>query len=588
MILKQLKNKSQQLYKGFQIKSLQSQVAKQNFSSGFKGFNLQKKKPLIDEKVNKQHYDVAIIGGGSGGLAFAFEAQKLGLKAVVFDYVEESTQGNSWGLGGTCVNVGCIPKKLMHTAALYKEVILNSSGYGFDLEGKNLEEKYKQEYLVWQHLVNNVQSYIKSINFGYKKSLGELNIDYVNAFASFYDKNTLIFSPKVDAISGFLKDNESYKANTEQLGYVTADKIVVAVGGRPQLLSDNQCENSYKYAITSDDIFMQKKPPGKTLVVGGGYIALECSGFLSTLGYDTTMMTRSLYLREFDQDIAQMILENIQSQSKVKVVPTSLPVSLEKVDEDTLKVRIQNQEDKSKIYEDTFNTVLMAIGRKPNTQKLNLEKVGVQLNQKNKKIQGRFNEELEQTSVEGIYALGDVLDGVPELTPVAQKQGQLLARRIQHKKENKEVNTVFIQKNSMDYNDFPTTVFTPIEYSCAGYSEKQAIEKFGEENIEVYHSKFTPLEEQLSPRVDENFDTIYRKAYAKVICNKLDHERVVGIHYLGPNAGEVMQGYGVAMKLGMTKADLDRTVGIHPTTAEEFTSLSITKASGEDCEKTSC
>ncbi|EGR27288.1 thioredoxin reductase, putative [Ichthyophthirius multifiliis] len=474
-----------------------------------------KTKPLIDQKINNKHYDVAIIGGGSGGLAFALEASKHNLKTVVFDYVEQSTQGNTWGLGGTCVNVGCIPKKLMHTSGLYKEILLNSPGYGFDLNQLN-EGKLDSKHFIWENLVQNVQSYIKSINFGYKKQLVDKNIDYVNALATFYDKNTLVFSPKSQHISSYLQDNNLInQEKQEDLGKITADQIVIAVGGRPLILPDEQCKNSYKYGITSDDIFMQKCPPRKTLVVGGGYIAVECAGFLSTLGYHTSMMTRQLYLREFDQDIAYRIVYNLQKENGVNIVPTSLPSSIEKVDENLFKVKIVNQV----------------------TQ------------QETEDYKGRFENELEQ---------------------------------------NKDINCVYFQKLKLDVNDFPTTIFTPTEYSCTGLSEEQSIKKYGEENIEVYHSKYTPLEEQISPRYDEDYNSLQRKAYAKIICNKLENDKIVGIHYLGPNAGEVMQGYAVAMKLGTTKFDLDRTIGIHPTTSEEFTGLNITKSSGEPYEKTSC
>jgi len=140
----------------------------------------------------------------------------------------------------------------------------------------------------------------------------------------------------------------------------------------------------------------------------------------------------------------------------------------------------------------------------------------------------------------------------------------------------------------MDYRDFPTTVFTPLEYSCCGLNEEQANSKFGPENIEVYHSRYVPLEDSLAHKYLPTGDPSSKKAYCKIICHKKDNEKVVGIHYLGPNAGEVMQGYAVAMKLGMHKRDLDRTVGIHPTQSEEFVQLKKTKASGEDFDRTSC
>lgn len=213
-------------------------------------------------------------------------------------------RGNTWGLGGTCVNVGCIPKKFMHTAAIHKEAILNSYDYGWDLGELNssllmdpeepedkLFEKFK-----WQMLVKNVQMYIKSLNFEFKATCAENNIPYVNAMAALEDKNTLVFSPKKDVLVKHL-ETHGKETDPKQLGKITADYIVIATGGRPNLLSQKQCRNAEELAITSDDIFSLKNPPGKTLVVGGGYIAVECAGYLRTIGFPVTLMTRSKYLR---------------------------------------------------------------------------------------------------------------------------------------------------------------------------------------------------------------------------------------------------------------------------------------------------
>jgi len=218
---------------------------------------------------------------------------------------------------------------------------------------------------------------------------------------------------------------------------------------------------------------------------------------------------------------------------------------------------------------------------------LNLEKVGVKINSHNKKVVGGFHKEYEQTNKENIFALGDTLDGVPELTPVASASAALLARRIDLRKKGEKWNEKY-KANLMDHRDFPTTVFTPLEYSSCGYNEDQAYELFGRENIEVYHSRFLALEDSLSHRTHPDGNPSGKRVYCKIVCDKKDNDRVIGIHYLGPNAGEVMQGYAVAMKLGMHKKDLDRTVGIHPTNSEEFVSLKKTKASGEDFDRTGC
>jgi len=191
----------------------------------------------------------------------------------------------------------------------------------------------------------------------------------------------------------------------------------------------------------------------------------------------------------------------------------------------------------------------------------------VKMSSKSGKI---YTNEKDQSNVSHIYAIGDVAEGRPELTPVAIQSGILLAKRL------------FAESQVLtDYVNVPTTVFTPLEYGCVGLSEEAAIEKYGEADIEVYHTNFQPLECTL-PKRDEN------KCYAKLVCVKSENERVVGFHYLGPHAGEVTQGYGLGVRMGATKNDFDSLIGIHPTTAETFTTMGITKASGESAEKKGC
>lgn len=213
-------------------------------------------------------------------------------------------RGTKWGLGGTCVNVGCIPKKLMHTAALHFEHIMHSSDFGWNLNDKNnyIQEekevqKFQKESFQWETLVSNIQAHIKSTNFGYKSKLQENSVAYVNALATFFDKNTLLFSPKLQVIKDFVKSNILPEKPEENYGKISADYIVIATGGRPQFLPEKECKNCRELSITSDDLFSLSTPPNKTLIVGGGYIALECAGMLSGLGFPVSIMTRALYLR---------------------------------------------------------------------------------------------------------------------------------------------------------------------------------------------------------------------------------------------------------------------------------------------------
>uniref|UniRef100_A0A8C9MHH1 Thioredoxin reductase 1, cytoplasmic n=1 Tax=Serinus canaria TaxID=9135 RepID=A0A8C9MHH1_SERCA len=371
-------------------------------------------------------YDLIVIGGGSGGLAAAKEAAKYEKKVMVLDFVTPTPQGNSWGLGGTCVNVGCIPKKLMHQAALLGQALQDSRKFGWQFT-----EEVKHN---WMTMTESVQNYIGSLNWGYRVALRDKKVTYENAYGEFVGPHTIKVERVEEGTPGILK--------------VTAK---------------------------------------------------------STTG--------------------------------------------------------------NQIIEVEYDTVLLAIGRDPCTRKIGLDKVGVNINEKTGKIP--VNDE-EQTNVPYIYAVGDILQDKLELTPVAIQAGRLLVRRLYAGATTK-----------CDYLNVPTTVFTPLEYGACGYSEETAVEKFGEENIEVYHSHFWPLEWTVPSR-DNN------KCYAKIICNIQDNERVIGFHVLGPNAGEVTQGFAAAIKCGLTKEQLDSTVGIHPICAEVFTTLSVTKRSGRNTAVSGC
>ena len=300
-------------------------------------------------------------------------------------------------------------------------------------------------------------------------------------------------------------------------------------------------------------------------------------------------MARSKFLRGFDDDIACKIVDNMRVEGTNFLVGC-IPVQIEKRDDGRLEVSYQTvkarhcsmkpkdegyssheplgavspTEPAEHVHTDVFDTVMLAIGREPNTPKLNLAAVGVET-----APNGKIYHHNERITRDHIYVLGDVGEPCIELTPVAIKQGILLANRLYGGKS-----TLF------DFKWFPTTVFTPLEYGCIGCSEEKAYEIFGEANIEVFHAEFTPLEHYLVHSK--------QKCYAKLVVNYLDHQRVVGFHYLGPNAGEVTQGFAGAMRAGLRKKDWDAVVGIHPTCAEEMVTLRWTKRSGLDPKKTGC
>ncbi|CAK9820445.1 Thioredoxin reductase 1, mitochondrial [Anthophora plagiata] len=490
--------------------------------------------PIADQKFM---YDLLVIGGGSGGLAAAKEAVNLGAKVAVLDFVTPSPRGTTWGLGGTCVNVGCIPKKLMHQAALLGEAIRESVAFGWQIPNA---ETIKID---WEALKNAVQNHIKSVNWVTRVELRTKNVEYINALAYFKDKHT---------VCGIMKNGKEK--------VLTAQNILIAVGGRPRY---PDVPGALEYGISSDDIFSLEKAPGKTLVIGAGYIGLECAGFLNGLGYDTTIMVRSVVLRGFDQQMATTVAQEMENRG-VHFIYQAKPSKIEKQSNGQLLVHWIDKDGKT--HQDAYDTVLFAIGRKPLTEELKPENIGLKLIPETAKIDA-IN---EQTNVPNVYAVGDVLHKKPELTPVAIHAGRLLARRLFGN-----------STEQMDYINVATTVFTPLEYGCVGLSEEAAIAIHGEDNIEVYHAYYKPTE-FFVPQKDVS------QCYLKVVALRGGDQKVLGMHFVGPNAGEIIQGFAAAVKCNLTFPKLKETVGIHPTVAEEFTRVSITKRSGLDPKPQSC
>jgi thioredoxin reductase (NADPH) len=481
---------------------------------------------------------LVVIGGGSGGLAAAKRAARNGARVALCDFVAPSeTKGTMWGLGGTCVNVGCIPKKLMHSAAVHREETKAlAEAFGWDEPPQG-----EAPLASWTKLQENVENYIRSLNFGYVVSMRENNVKYLNARARFLDAHTLECTNRRGEASN-----------------ITARRVLLATGGRPSLPAD--VAGAREHAITSDDLFRLHEDPGKTLVVGASYVALECAGFLHGIGRSATVMMRSVPLRGFDADMARRVVGFMEAGG-VRFIRKAVPVALSKTE---AGIKVDFADDCGGQHQETFDTVLFATGRRPETRNLGLEAIGVQLQADGKVVVDAF----DRTTVPHVYAIGDIAAGGLELTPVAIQAGRLLADRLYAK--GREV---------MSYHAVPTTVFTPLEYACVGLTEELAAATY-KDDLEVFHSNFSPLAWSMA-HVHDN------QCYMKMLVRKSD-DRVVGFHLLAPDAGEVVQGVAVALRAGATKSMFDSTIGIHPTMAEEMTQLKITKASGLSPEKEGC
>lgn len=381
-------------------------------------------------------YDIFVIGGGSGGISCARNAIKYGKKVGLADFVKPSPAGSKYGLGGTCVNVGCIPKKLMHYAAMMGENSHHMKYSGWNVDKNSVEH-------TWGTLVKKIQLHIKKLNFGYRSDLNKIGIEYHNRLAKLTDNHTVE-----------LKD-----ANGEIITK-TAKYIVIAVGGRPTM--PPQLEAGKEYLSTSDDLFSMKRDPGKTLVIGSSYVGLECAGFLAGLGKDVTIMVRSVLLRGFDQDMANRI-GRFMEDHHVKFLREFVPHSTEKLEDGKIKVTYHPTGDSEALASDVFDTVFLAIGRTPDTHLLGIKELGMKLDKGGKIIVG----DDEKTSIDNVYAIGDCTSGKLELTPPAIMAGELLAKRL------------FTDSTQiMDYLNIATTVFTPIEYGAIGYAEEDAIKMF--------------------------------------------------------------------------------------------------------------
>jgi glutathione reductase (NADPH) len=445
-------------------------------------------------------YDYICIGAGSGGIASANRAARYGQKVALIEAKQ---------VGGTCVNVGCVPKKAMWFGAQVAEAIHKyAPDYGFDVTVNQFD---------WATLVKSRNAYIDRIHGSYDRVLGNNGITRIVGFARFVEANTIEV------------EGQHYRAK----------HILIATGGRPSLPNIPGAE----LGITSDGFFALTEQPKRVAVIGAGYIAVELAGVLHSLGSETHLAVRKhAPLRTFDPMLSETLVE-LMNEDGPTLHPHSVPQSLVQQNDGSLLLTFENGE---QLHVDC---VIWAIGRTPATDQVNLQAAGVEIDE-----QGYIKvDDYSNTTAAGVYAVGDNI-GKVELTPVAVKAGRLLSERL----FNGQL------KAKMDYNLIPTVVFSHPTIGTLGLTEPEAITQYGEENIQIYTSSFAAMYTAV---------TSHRQATKmKIICAGPE-ERVVGLHGIGLGMDEILQGFGVAMKMGATKADFDACVAIHPTSAEEFVTM---------------
>ncbi|WP_295718292.1 glutathione-disulfide reductase [uncultured Halovibrio sp.] len=442
-------------------------------------------------------YDLVVIGAGSGGVRLARMASQAGARVAVVESAD---------LGGTCVNVGCVPKKLFVYGAHVREDIEDARGYGFDVADEAIR-------FDWATLRDNKTNEIRRLNDIYRRLIDNAGVTLIEGTAHIENAGTV----RVDGTA------------------VTTERITIATGSEPVVPEIPGSE----HALVSDHMFYLDSLPETATVWGGGYIAVEFAGILAGLGVRTTLIYRGeRFLRGFDGDIRDHVAQemdrkgiDLRFNTNIESITTSGgDYELTLTDGSTHRTGL----------------VLAATGRVPRTQGLGLASVGVETDEGGAII----TDDQFRTSVPGIHALGDVI-GTPQLTPVAIEQAMVMVDQLYG-----------TGLKRMDYTNIPTAVFCQPPIGTVGLTEEEARE--AGHSVTIYRTSFRPMKHTLSGREE--------KALMKLVVDP-DTDRVLGAHMVGPEAGEMMQGIAVALKAGATKAVFDATVGIHPTSAEEFVTM---------------
>lgn len=450
--------------------------------------------------MKKKQFDLIVLGGGSGGIASAIKAAKYGATVAV---IEQSH------LGGTCVNLGCVPKKIMFNAASIAKTINSSSNYGIYIN----ETKFN-----WSTLVKKRNAYIERLRKNYSNRFEEFKITLIKGIGTFHNDHSI-------AVDGTI-----YKA----------EHIIIATGGEPAF----PVIDGIHHAIDSDGFFSLSKQPQKVAIIGSGYIGVELAGILNGLGSETHLLIKGPRpLSRFDSMLGDHLLQLMQKQG----IHTHLNHRAQ-------AIHLHSDGKKSIVCQSgsiiqNIDVIIAAVGRKPRTAHLNLDKIHVKTDSRGIVLVDKY----QNTTTQGIYAIGDVTEG-PALTPVAIAAGRRLADRLFGKQQNAHLN----------YDNICSVVFSHPPVGSVGLTEQAAIEQHGKEHIKIYQTQFNPMYDALS---DEKTPT------AMKLITLGPQEKIIGLHVIGYGADEMLQGFGVAIQMGACKKDFDNTVAIHPTSAEEFVTM---------------
>ena len=451
---------------------------------------------------HKYDFDLFVIGAGSGGVRLARMSASMGAKVAVAE---------DRYLGGTCVNVGCVPKKLFVYASHVPEDLHDGAGFGWTNSG--------ELSFSWAKLIENKNTEISRLNGIYQNMLVNSGAEIIDGRARFVDPHTVDVNGK----------------------HYSAERIVIATGSWPFIPDFPGKE----HAISSNELFYLPYLPSEAIVVGGGYIAVEMAGILNGLGVKTTLVYRGdMFLRGFDEEIRHFVKQEMIKKGVVLKFNDNVS-SIKYIQEPERDLVYQVEYESGEVVESGM--VLYATGRVPHTQDLGLENINIDTNKRGEIIV----DQSFQSSEKNIYALGDVTGGM-QLTPVALAEGMYLAHYLYADKKPKAV----------DYTNIATAVFCQPTIATVGLTEEQARAEYGE--VSVFISNFKPMKHTLSGS-DE-------RCLMKMIVDKAS-DKVVGIHMVGAEAGEIIQGMAVAIKAGATKQVFDETIGIHPTAAEEFVTM---------------